>query len=198
MPQLLSGCATYKFHPTVRKSFSVTKGHLQSFRKGGTATQLTTQESMNRPHLVAGRQTDSVCQRQAGNFDVFVMPSNGGAPPTPDHQLGRRNPFRIHARRQVYPFLRRHSGPGRSALFPSSAMTELYKVPATGGRTEQVLGTPPKPSVSTKRATCFLPRPKGFEDQWRKHHTLPLPATYGCTTAVQKHTTSPATRAKTH
>lgn len=33
--------------------------------KGGTATQLTTQESYEcTPHMVAGRQTNSLCQRQ--------------------------------------------------------------------------------------------------------------------------------------
>ena len=87
--------------------------------KGGTATQLTTQESYESSPVWSpdGKQIAFASDRQ-GNFDVFVMPSDGGT--TPDHQLGRRNPFRIHARRQVHPFLRRHTGSGRKCALPQS------------------------------------------------------------------------------
>ena len=51
-------------------------------------------------------------------------------------------------------------------------MTELYKVPATGGRTEQVLGTPAEAVCFDKAGHQFLYQDrKGFEDEWRKHHT---------------------------
>lgn len=78
-------------------------------------------------------------------------------------------------------------------------MTELYKVPATGGRTEQVLGTPAEAVCFDKAGHQFLYQDrKGFEDEWRKHHissitrdiwlydakTVPIP-------------TSPTARAKT-
>lgn len=62
--------------------------------------------------------------------------------------------------------------PAESALFPRSAMTELYKVPVTGGRTEQVLGTPAEAVCFDKSGELFFYQDqKGFEDQWRKHHT---------------------------
>ena len=48
----------------------------------------------------------------------------------------------------------------------------LYKVPATGGRTEQVLGTPAEAVCFDKAGHQFLYQDrKGFEDEWRKHHT---------------------------
>ncbi|EKC45812.1 MdsD protein, partial [human gut metagenome] len=51
-------------------------------------------------------------------------------------------------------------------------MTELYKVPVTGGRTEQVLGTPAEMVCFDKSGKTFLYQDrKGFEDEWRKHHT---------------------------
>lgn len=62
--------------------------------------------------------------------------------------------------------------PVESALFPKSVLTELYRIPAQGGRTEQVLGTPAE-------AVCYDPDGKRFfyqdckgsESEWRKHHT---------------------------
>ena len=51
-------------------------------------------------------------------------------------------------------------------------MTELYKVPIGGGRTEQVLGTPAEMVCFDKSGKTFLYQDrKGFEDEWRKHHT---------------------------
>lgn len=51
-------------------------------------------------------------------------------------------------------------------------MTELYKVPVTGGRTEQVLATPAEWVCFDKSGKNFLYQDrKGFEDEWRKHHT---------------------------
>ena len=62
--------------------------------------------------------------------------------------------------------------PASTALFPTGAMTELYKVPVAGGRTEQVLGTPAELVCFDKTGKNFLYQDrKGFEDEWRKHHT---------------------------
>ena len=165
--------------------------HLQSFRKrryGHTAHHAGILRIVSR--MVAGRQTDSVCQRQARKFRRIRNAVRWRCGTTPDHQLGRRNPFRIHARRQVYPFLRRHTGPAGSALFPSSAVTELYKVPATGGTHEQVLGTPAEALCFDKTGDMFFYQDqKGFEDQWRKHHTSSITRDiwmYDCRT--EKHT----------
>lgn len=159
--------------------------------KGGTATQLTTQESYESSPVWSpdGKQIAFASDRQ-GNFDVFVMPSDGRCGTTPDHQLGRRNPFRIHARRQVHPFLRRHTGPGRKCALPQSCHDRAYKVPATGGRTEQVLGTPAEALCFDKTGDMFFYQDqKGFEDQWRKHHTSSITRDiwmYDCRT--EKHT----------
>lgn len=62
--------------------------------------------------------------------------------------------------------------PASSALFPTSSMTELYRVPIGGGRTEQVLGTPAEMVSFAPDGQRFLYQDrKGFEDEWRKHHT---------------------------
>ena len=51
-------------------------------------------------------------------------------------------------------------------------MTELYKIPAEGGKTEQILGTPAEMVCFNAAGDKFLYQDqKGFEDEWRKHHT---------------------------
>ena len=72
-------------------------GDIYSFRKrryGHTAHHAGVLRIVSR--MVAGRQTDSVCQRQARKFRRIRNAVRWRCGTTPDHQLGRRNPFRIH------------------------------------------------------------------------------------------------------
>ena len=141
--------------------------------KGGTATQLTTQESYECTPIWSpdGKQIAFASDRY-GNFDVFVMPADGGtAQPPPTHPTGEI-PSTFTPDGKYILFSASIQDPASSALFPTSAMTELYKVPATGGRTEQVLGTPAEAVCFDKAGHQFLYQDrKGFEDEWRKHHT---------------------------
>ena len=52
-------------------------------------------------------------------------------------------------------------------------MTELYAVPVAGGRTEQVLATPAEMIcfLNDGKGSFLYQDRKGFEDEWRKHHT---------------------------
>lgn len=141
--------------------------------KGGTAFQLTTQASYEcSPVWSPDGKTIAFASDRYGNFDVFVMPSCGGeARRLTTHSAGEL-PSAFTPDGQFVLFSASIQDPAGSALFPTSAMTELYRVPVSGGRTEQVLGTPAE-------AICFSPSGesfyyqdrKGFEDEWRKHHT---------------------------
>ena len=141
--------------------------------KGGTATQLTTQESYECTPIWSpdGKQIAFASDRY-GNFDVFVMPADGGtAQRLTTHSTGEI-PSTFTPDGKYILFSASIQDPASSALFPTSAMTELYKVPATGGRTEQVLGTPAEAVCFDKAGHQFLYQDrKGFEDEWRKHHT---------------------------
>ena len=141
--------------------------------KGGTATQLTTQESYESSPVWSpdGKQIAFASDRY-GNFDVFVMPADGGtAQRLTTHSTGEI-PSTFTPDGKYILFSASIQDPASSALFPTSAMTELYKVPATGGRTEQVLSTPAEAVCFDKAGQQFLYQDrKGFEDEWRKHHT---------------------------
>ena len=141
--------------------------------KGGAATQLTTQDSYESNPIWSpdGRQIAFASDRY-GNFDVFVMPANGGAAQRLTTNSTGETPSAFTPDGKYILFSAAIQDPVESALFPRSAMTELYKVPVTGGRTEQVLGTPAEAICFDKSGNLFFyQEQKGFEDQWRKHHT---------------------------
>ena len=107
-----------------------------------------------------------------GNFDLFVMSADGGAARRLTTHSASEIPSTFTTDGNYILFSASIQDPANSALFPTSAMTELYKVPVTGGRTEQVLGTPAEMVCFDKSGKTFLYQDrKGFEDEWRKHHT---------------------------
>lgn len=140
---------------------------------GGTATQLTTQETYECTPIWSpdGKQIAFASDRY-GNFDLFVMPANGGTAQRLTTNSAAETPSTFTPDGKYILFSAAIQDPATSALFPSSAMTEVYKVPATGGRTEQVLGTPAEEICFDKSGKQFFYQDrKGFENEWRKHHT---------------------------
>lgn len=141
--------------------------------KGGTATQLTTLESYEANPIWSpdGKQIAFASDR-FGNFDLFIMPSKGGTAQRLTTNSAGELPSVFTPDGNYVVFSAVIQDPATSALFPRSAMTELYKVPAVGGRTEQMLGTPAEAVCFSRSGSLFLYQDqKGFEDQWRKHHT---------------------------
>lgn len=140
---------------------------------GGTATQLTTQASYEcSPIWSPDSKQIAFASDRNGNFDLFVMSADGGAARCLTTHSASEIPSTFTTDGNYILFSASIQDPANSALFPTSAMTELYKVPVTGGRTEQVLGTPAEMVCFDKSGKTFLYQDrKGFEDEWRKHHT---------------------------
>ena len=56
--------------------------------------------------------------------------------------------------------------------FPTGGMSELYRVPVAGGRVSIVLTTPAlDATVSSNGDKIIFHDYKGYESDWRKHHT---------------------------
>ena len=141
--------------------------------QGGTAVQLTTQASYEANPVWSpdGKQIAFASDRN-GNFDLFIMSADGGAARRLTYHSASEIPSTFTLDGKYVLFSASIQDPATSALFPTSAMTELYRVPAEGGNTEQVLGTPAEWVCFDKAGRNFLYQDrKGFEDEWRKHHT---------------------------
>lgn len=141
--------------------------------QGGTAVQLTTQASYEANPVWSpdGEQIAFASDRN-GNFDLFIMSADGGAARRLTYHSASEIPSTFTPDGKYVLFSASIQDPATSALFPTSAMTELYRVPVEGGKTEQVLGTPAEWVCFDKAGSNFLYQDrKGFEDEWRKHHT---------------------------
>lgn len=108
-----------------------------------------------------------------GNFDVYIVDADGGVPRRLTFNSVSEIPEAFAPDGKSVLFSASIQDPAESALFPTGRMTELYSVPVDGGHLTQVLATP-------ARYVSFLPGGngsflyqdvKGFEDEWRKHHT---------------------------
>ena len=142
--------------------------------QGGEAVRLTSQSSYESSPVWSpdGKQIAFASDRY-GNMDVFVMPADGGSAKRLTYNSASEVPTAFSPDGKKVYFNAALQDPASSALFPTSAMTELYAVPATGGRTEQILATPAEMINFLPQADgSFLYQDrKGFEDEWRKHHT---------------------------
>ena len=140
---------------------------------GGEAIRLTTQDSYDSsPVWSPDGQEIAFASDRYGNFDIFIMSADGGnARRLTTHSTAEiPSTFTPDGKAVVFPAT--IQDPAASVLFPRSVLTELYKVPTTGGRTEQMLGTPAEYVCFNGSGNKFLYQDrKGLEDEWRKHHT---------------------------
>lgn len=140
---------------------------------GGKAVQLTTQDSYEASPVWSpdGKKIAFASDRN-GSLDLFIMDSNGGGAKRLTTFSSSEIPSAFTPDGKYVVFSSAIQDPAESALFPTPAMTELYKVPAEGGKIMQILGTPAEMVEFSPKGDFFLYQDrKGFEDEWRKHHT---------------------------
>lgn len=140
---------------------------------GGTAVRLTSLPSYEcSPVWSADGKTIAFASDRHGNFDVFTMPAEGGAAVRLTFNSAAEVPQAFSPDGQWVYFGAAILDPAESVMFPTPTLPELYRVPAAGGRTEQVLATPAEMlSFAPDGAGFYYQDKKGYEDEWRKHHT---------------------------
>lgn len=140
---------------------------------GGRATRLTSQQSYeSNPVWSPDGAKIAFSSDRHGNFDIFVMDAAGGQAKrlTTNSSNEIAEAFTPDGRAVL--FSASIQDPAKSAMHPSARMTELYLVSVDGGAVKQVLGTPAQmPSFAPDGKWMVYQDIKGFEDEWRKHHT---------------------------
>ena len=140
---------------------------------GGTAVQLTTQDSYEcSPVWSADCKQIAFSSDRHGNLDVFVMSAEGGSATRLTYNSTAEVPQAFTPDGRFVIFGANIQDPAESVMFPSSRLPELYKVPVKGGRTLQILASPAEMiSLAYDGKSFYYQDRKGYEDEWRKHHT---------------------------
>lgn len=140
---------------------------------GGEARRLTTQTSYETSPIWSpdGKQIAFASDRH-GNMDIYIMPASGGAARRLTTDSAKETPESFSPDGKSIYFSAAIQAPAKSAMFPSARMTQLYKVSVEGGAPTQVLGTPAQHISFLPDGKSFIYQDmKGFENEWRKHHT---------------------------
>lgn len=107
-----------------------------------------------------------------GNFDIFIFDLATRESTRLTYHSAKEIPWSFSPDDQYVIFSAQLDDNVKNAQFPYGLLTELYKVPAVGGRVKQCLTTPAESVSISKDGSRFLYQDvKGYEDPWRKHHT---------------------------
>lgn len=141
--------------------------------EGGNAVRLTTTDSYESfPVWSPDGKTIAFASDRTGSQDLFVMPAEGGAARRLTFHSATETPWSFSPDGKWVYFSAAIQDPAESVLFPKASMTELYRVPVKGGRTEQVVATPAEYVCFDKGGQWLVYQDrKGGENEWRKHHT---------------------------
>ena len=150
------------------------KGDIYSIpASGGTAIPLTISESYEfAPVWSHDGKSIAFASDRYGNFDVFVMPAGGGEAKRLTFHSNREIPSTFTADDKNVLFSAYRQDPVTNAQFPISLMSELYSVPVIGGHVTQVLPIPAMDATVNSTGDKIIYHDlKGYESEWRKHHT---------------------------
>ena len=140
---------------------------------GGEALQLTSNEAYDyKPVWSHDSQTIAFSSNRFGSFDIFTVSPKGGTPNRVTYHSSNDYASDFSRDNQNILFESVRLDDADNQLFPSGAMSELYSIPANGGRAKMVLGVPAVRARYSEDGTSIVYEDvKGYEDEFRKHHT---------------------------
>lgn len=140
---------------------------------GGDATQLT----FHTAHDYAATWSKdgskiAFASDRYGNFDVFVMDAMGGPASRLTYHSNGEFPFSFSSDDQSVIFGALRQDDVKHRQYPTGSQPELYSVKVLGSRVHQLLTIPAEyAQVSRDGNTMLYHDKKGYENEWRKHHT---------------------------
>ncbi|MBN9296832.1 MAG: PD40 domain-containing protein [Filimonas sp.] len=140
---------------------------------GGTAVPLTIHEAQDMmPVWSHDGKSIAFASDRYGNFDVFVMPATGGTPTRLTYNSANDYPtdFSVDDKQVIYGSGR--NAPSNSVRFSIRLFRNQYSVPVTGGRSVLISAAGMENAhYNSKGSQIVFQDTKGYEDEWRKHHT---------------------------
>lgn len=140
---------------------------------GGVAVPLTIQEAHDMmPVWSHDGKYIAFASDRYGNFDVFVMPATGGTPVRLTYNSAADYPYDFTPDDKQVIFGSARNAPAQSIRFSISLFKNLYKVPVEGGRPVLISAAGMEDAhYNNKGSAIVFQDTKGYEDEWRKHHT---------------------------
>lgn len=139
---------------------------------GGDAQQLTFHEAHDyMPVWSKDGKSLAFASNRYGNFDVYSMDAMGGPATRLTFHSNDEVPYSYsHDDSSIY-FGGIRQDDVEHRQFPHRSQTELYSVPAQGGRVDQVFTFPAEDVQVNANGTMMIYHDKvGGENPWRKHH----------------------------
>ena len=138
---------------------------------GGDARQLTTHQAYDGHPLWSpdGSQIAFSSDRDGG-LDVYVMPATGGKARRVTTSADGETPMAWLSDERLV--IQRAGMPTATELiYPTGTFTKLYEVDVRGGRQHLFCAWPMAQVSIAADGRILYEDVKGYEDQWRKHHT---------------------------
>ncbi len=140
---------------------------------GGTATLLTVNEAYDYSPVWShdGQQLAFASDRY-GNFDIFVMPAAGGQANRLTYHSAGEVPSDFTADNKSVIYTSSQMDAAANQQYPSGVLPELYSIPVVGGMPRQLITTPAEDArFNADGSVLVFHDRKGYEDEFRKHHT---------------------------
>lgn len=149
------------------------KGNLFSVpNAGGVARQLTYHSAHDyAPVWSKNGERLAFASNRYGNFDIYVMDAEGGPATRLTYHSANETPYSFSADDTAVLFGASRLDAVAHRQYPTGSQPELYSVPVTGGRVDQVLTVPAEQvQVNAEGTHLVYQDKKGYEDTFRKHH----------------------------
>mgnify|MGYP003493499657 FL=1 len=139
---------------------------------GGRANQITTNPAHDtRPIWSPNGQQIAFASDRLGGMDIYIVDKEGGIPTRITTHSGNETPLAFKDNGHIL-FQANILPAADDMQFASAQFPQVYEVSTSGGRPIMFSSMPMEDiSISADGKTLLYHDKKGYEDNWRKHHT---------------------------